>query len=70
MCFICACTYVCSYTATILYLSRHMKYSYNAAWVVTILLATCFLTFMSIPTSLFKFKIFKNSCLFTFCGIL
>ena len=29
------CMYVCSYPVAILYLSRHMQYTMNAAWVVS-----------------------------------
>ena len=59
------CMYVCSYPAAILEQTHAV---YNAAWVVSDSYIG-FLTFMLIPTSLFKFKIL-NSCLFTFCGIL
>ena len=50
---------ICSYPAAILYLSRHMQYTMNAAWVVSDSYIASYL-FMSIPTSLFKFNFFKT----------
>ena len=55
---------ICSYPAAILYLSRHMQYTMNAAWVVSDSYIASYLfpyfLRMSIPTSLFKFNFFRS----------
>ena len=65
--------YVAMYQAAILYLSRHMQYTMNAAWVVSDSYIASYLFPYFLCRSLLPFlnsKFFKTLVLFTFYGIL